>query len=107
MVDEKTLGKIKCNALNAKAMNKEYIDKITVAVIRYHEDGDRKARLQRGLCKSCFYVRTSRVGGTAMTNRVCDMCGIVMNFSNTCTDCFCLECAVKHKYCKHCGQKQN
>lgn len=100
-------ARLKENARNRKYYNKEHIDKLTAGLINYYSDPQKKARLAYGLCKYCFYVHNDRIGGAAITYHKCDNCGKEMNFGNTCTDNFCLECAIELKHCKHCGAKQD
>jgi hypothetical protein len=95
----------KTTEINAKFNNKEQISKMTVNLINYYSDPQKQARKAQGLCKCCFYVNTSRWGGTAITFRNCAECGKEMSFGNTCTDILCNECAVSTNHCKYCGQK--
>lgn len=92
-------------ARNTKYLNKEHISKMTAGLIGYYADPEKRIRLNDGLCKYCYYVQTSRIGGCAITHRNCDNCGDEMVFGNTCTDVLCKKCAVEIGYCKHCGQK--
>lgn len=52
-------------------------------------------------CRICFY--DSKIGGAAMTNSNCKLCGVEMNFGSTNVDALCMQCAQSHKLCKHCG----
>ena len=94
-------------ARNQKFNNKERIDRLTVGLLNYYSDPNKKGRLAKGLCRCCAYVDTSRIGGAAITMRRCDNCGEEMSFANTCTDMLCQKCAVELKHCAHCGQKLN
>ena len=65
------------------------------------EDPRKKERMQANECKVCFYG--SRIGGASMTNRECMSCGKDELYASTATDVLCMDCAKKHKLCKHCG----
>ena len=96
----------KCQQINTKAQHKDYIDSITTKLLNYYSDPEKKNRKNnKHLCRYCFYVDTSRIGGCAMTTINCACCGREMLFANTCTDVFCDECAAELNYCKHCGVK--
>ena len=66
-------------------------------------DEDRVARLKASNCKFCYYIYNSRIGGAAMTERPCGICGKVVMYGSTCTDAVCHDCAKKHSLCVHCG----
>ena len=66
-------------------------------------DRGRKERLKRSLCRRCYYIWIERIGGAAMTNQSCGICGEDVMYSSTATDKLCLRCAVKHELCKQCG----
>lgn len=92
--------------LNAKHFNKEYIEKTSTKLILYYSDLDKKTRVkEKHLCKYCYYVNTSRIGGAMITTVICANCNKEMTFSNTSVDILCDECAENLKVCKRCGQK--
>jgi hypothetical protein len=93
------------NAKQRKHLNKEYVNKQTAGLLGYYSDPNKKVRLASGLCKYCYYIKTNRIGGAAMTSRKCDCCNEDMMFGSTCTDSLCLKCALEIKHCKHCSQK--
>ncbi len=71
------------------------------------KDPDKKARLEKRLCKVCYYSRGSRIGGAAMTFRDCGSCGKEQSYGSTITDVLCLDCARELSLCKHCGADIN
>lgn len=91
--------------LNTKASQKEYINKITLSALGFHSDNAKKNRLLSHLCKFCYYINTSRIGGCAITTVKCSKCEKEISFGNTCVDVLCRECAEEYKLCKHCGLK--
>lgn len=98
----------KTKQLNAKAWNKELIDKNTAKLIEYYSDPRKAHRTKEAhLCKCCYYYDTARIGGNAITTVGCGNCGKEISFANTCTDLLCDECAAELKACKHCGQKMD
>ncbi len=68
----------------------------------FANDPQQKERKKASQCKICFYV-SSRIGGQAITDRPCGICGKIMTFSSTCTDIICPECAENNHLCVHCG----
>lgn len=75
-----------------------------VAIARQYEvDGKRVERLEQGICQACFYLRQNRIGGQAMTNKPCDLCGTLLHSGNTNIDDLCQNCAVTHELCRQCG----
>lgn len=97
-----------CIKLNSKVRNKGYVDSISAKLIAYYSDTDKKKRINEAhLCKSCYYIETSRIGGSAITTVICANCDEHMTFANTCTDILCNGCAEELKICKHCGQKMD
>lgn len=97
----------KCKELNERARHKEYVEGVSARLIQYYFDPNKSARKAKHLCKFCFYVETSRIGGCAITNTVCATCDTEMSFGNTCTDVFCEKCAEELKMCKHCGARMD
>ena len=94
--------------LNAKARNKEHIEKTTAKLIEYYSDPRKAHRVKEAhLCKYCYYFYTDRIGGCAITVVGCGNCGEEIVFGNTCTDVLCDKCAAELKACKHCGQKMD
>lgn len=66
-------------------------------------DSDKKKRIERQECKSCFYLNTGRIGGAAITQKPCDLCGVEMCFGSTCTDRICNQCSKENELCAFCG----
>lgn len=65
-------------------------------------DEDRVERLKRSLCKVCHYL-SSQIGGAAMSDQACGICGKRQVYGSTYTDALCMDCAKEHALCKHCG----
>ena len=78
------------------------IDAALRRALQYATDPDKKMRLAEGFCISCFYSGP-RIGGAAMTERPCGVCGTKMMFGSTATDKVCQACAVKQELCRECG----
>lgn len=83
--------------------SKQLADKRISSVTNYVADNNMKARLAKIECKSCFYLKTGRVGGAAMTQWFCGICGEEQRASSTNHDTICSACAKKHSLCKYCG----
>jgi hypothetical protein len=73
------------------------------SALEFMRDDRRKDRLKKGECRTCFYIRNSRIGGAAMTSRPCGICGWDQMYGSTNTDVLCMKCAEIHKLCKYCG----
>ena len=98
----------KCVQDNAKARNKEHINKTTAGLIEYYSDPRKAHRTKEShLCRYCYYFATARIGGCAMTTVGCGNCGKEMTFASTFVDRLCDECVAELKACKHCGQKMD
>lgn len=82
----------------------KHIAEETVAkALRFLADPDKKKRLAEGLCATCCYLLSVRIGGAAMTCKPCGICGEEMTFGSTATDDLCKPCALKHELCRQCG----
>ena len=69
----------------------------------YMADSQKEKRLQDGECKTCFYFRSGRIGGAAMTTSNCEVCNKEMSFGNTNVDRICPSCSKEHSLCVRCG----
>ncbi len=67
------------------------------------KDPDKGKRLEKQLCRVCFYTRGARIAGAAMTICPCGLCGTDQLYTSTATDVLCLTCARGAHLCKHCG----
>lgn len=76
-------------------------------VVLYDDDPNKEERLEKHLCKSCFYVYNSGWAGQAFTTVKCEDCDKEMTFGSTDTDNFCDDCAIKNNVCKHCGAEMD
>lgn len=85
---------------------RERIDHYAAYALACLRDEKRKERREAALCPLCFYEQ-GRIGGCAMTTTNCSNCVKELNFSSTCTDKLCKECANNLKLCMHCGATQN
>lgn len=73
------------------------------AVHAFEADSESTLRLAKCECKTCFYLRRSRVGGAAMTTWYCGVCGREGLHGSTATPRACIDCAKEHSLCSHCG----
>jgi hypothetical protein len=66
------------------------------------EDPDKRKRLVAKECIVCYYKsRGMHTNSCVSTN--CKSCNKKMQFGNSDIDEICIDCAAKHKLCKHCG----
>ena len=82
------------------------LDSINIAVKRAMGctiDPDKKERLSKSICSSCWYNEYGRIGGAAMTSQPCGLCGKDQIYSSTATDVLCTPCALSNELCKQCG----
>ena len=71
--------------------------------LEFMADFNKEKRLKRMECKTCFYFRSVRIGGQAMTTVKCGVCDEEMGFSSTCVDKLCGKCSDKNELCVFCG----
>jgi hypothetical protein len=71
--------------------------------LRFATDADKKKRIEAKECKACFYFRSGRVGGAAMTEANCGVCDAAMQFGSTCIDKVCGPCSDRQELCVYCG----
>lgn len=69
----------------------------------YRSDDGREKRMEVHECRSCFYLYRGRVGGAAMTNWKCGVCGTERTAGSTNTPSCCPDCAREHSLCTYCG----
>lgn len=93
------------NMSRATSVSKNRISELFLLVDEIKTDARKLERMSKHECKACFYF--SRIGGQAITERGCMCCGMEQTYGSTSTDVLCLECAKKHKLCKHCGGDVN
>ena len=88
----------------ATSMASSHYKDILTRVYEAKIDANKPKRLKKkSECKVCFYINKDRIGGAAMTKQPCGICGEVVWYGSTNTDVLCLDCAIKHSLCKHCG----
>ena len=83
----------------ATSRNQMHVDSMIEAV----ENFKKKKHGVNGECKYCSYIKTTRIGGSAMTESECGLCEKMMVFSSTVVDRLCRDCAERNLLCKHCG----
>ena len=71
-------------------------------VKKFENDSDRKNRLKKNLCKSCFYLSGDIIAFAAFTTTTCMSCSKEMTFGSSNTDKLCPDCAKKYGVCKYC-----
>lgn len=91
------------SVLSQSHWSKSFADEQIAQSLQYLADEKKKEREKQGECKTCFYLRSSRIGGAAITTKPCDLCGEYKMYGSTNTDRLCLDCSVKNKICKRCG----
>lgn len=91
------------SVLSATTRAAEWREETVKRAVGLLTDHDKAARLEKAECVTCYYVNTGRIGGAAITEQPCGICGKEQSFCNTCTDPLCLECAKAHELCKRCG----
>jgi hypothetical protein len=79
------------------------IERVLKQATQLQTDPDKAERLNVTLCRSCYYIRTGRIGGASMTTKPCGICDDEMLFPSTATDKMCQSCAAKNLLCKRCG----
>jgi len=93
-------SKNKISTVDFKRFTEERLERIK-KMDKIPEDADKGRRVGMQECVICYYGMA--VAGKAITYRDCENCGVEMQFTNTCTDRLCLDCARKLKVCRHCA----
>jgi len=83
--------------------SKQRMDGIIELARKLETDPECEQRIQKGLCRMCYYGSGTRLSGAAVTQRACICCGEVQTYGSTDTDALCLPCAQETELCKHCG----
>jgi len=71
--------------------------------LEFMADASKEKRLAVLECKTCFYFRSSRIGGAAMTTTNCRVCDKDITFGSTNVDCLCMSCGAVQELCVRCG----
>lgn len=82
--------------------NCEYAEFAVARALAYLTDNEREKR-GKIICRYCFYIRGSRVGGTAMTTWYCGVCQKESLAGSTATPKVCSACAHEWELCHVCG----
>lgn len=99
-MDRKPVPFNRINFTNGTHSSLSHVNHYLKMAEKLTNDPDRERRMERYTCVSCFYI--PRMGGAAVTFQPCACCGQKQGYGSTNTDALCLECAKKHKLCKHC-----
>lgn len=86
-----------------KDLHSREIDRQRKKLIKYDADDFKEKRLEKQICKYCFYIRADDIVMDAFTSSKCEECNKDLMFCNSNTDKYCLDCARKLRVCKHCG----
>ncbi|MGE7305748.1 hypothetical protein ACQKJG_18165 [Priestia megaterium] len=69
---------------------------------KYEADSEKQARLEKALCTTCYYLKSS-IAGQAFTKYNCQHCGEEHTHPNTNVPKYCFKCSKEHNACKKCG----
>lgn len=84
--------------------NKDSGELRVASSLRYLTDPDKQERLKKAHeCKSCFYFKSSRIGGAALTEWNCSVCNLEEMSGSTHCPKICRECSEKYELCCECG----
>jgi hypothetical protein len=103
------MNKIDCykHADSRTYLNTSHINEMNGKLTKYHTDLKWQDRINKHLCKHCFYINNDRLAGQAFTQSNCQLCNKEMLFPTTNTDYYCDECAIELNICKHCGARMD
>ena len=87
--------------------NKHRIEMMSARLLEFYTDPRVEDRKTKALCRVCYYVDRSRIGGAVMTTQPCGVCEIDVLYGSTATDVLCVPCGVKNKLCRQCGGDAN
>lgn len=96
--EERTEIEIKHRTHFAKA----FAARAEKAVDEWKRDARRTGRLKACECKTCFYLRSSRVGAATLTTAPCRLCGGPMQFATTVVTEICETCSHENDACRMC-----
>jgi hypothetical protein len=82
---------------------KDEVDFLAARIVRCLADTEKADRLKRRECRRCFYLRSPKIGGAAMTLWACGICSKEQMHSSTAVPRVCLDCAKDHEVCAECG----
>lgn len=82
---------------------KEIAQDLISKVDNFQNDNEKFKRKESCLCKTCYYINNSRIGGASITTIVCGICEDVMTFSSTSIDKICKPCARLNRLCVQCS----
>lgn len=88
---------------NASYFNRRHLTEWIAQAERAFADLDRAKRMERHECRWCFYAKSSRIAGQAITTKPCDSCGEPQTYSSTATDRVCRPCAERLGICVLCA----
>ncbi len=92
---------------SATGRAREIAKRIVESAEAFTSDRDKGERKERGECRVCFYLRSSRLGGSATTTWTCGVCARTARHGSTATPRVCDVCAAEHRLCENCGGDQN
>lgn len=84
--------------------NKRQVDRMREQLGTFDTDPLNTRRMEVHECKTCFYINSSRIGGSAMTLKNCNNCEKKEMYSSTVTNLYCLACAKDLGVCAFCSQ---
>lgn len=96
-------GTIEQSTSWSKDIAKNLMDKVE----NFQSDVLKDERLRSCKCKSCFYLRSDRIGGAAITTKDCGICLEQMRFASTAVDQLCKVCGVENDLCVQCAGDLN
>ena len=71
--------------------------------LAFTTDAHKDNRLAAVECKTCFYLRSGRAGGSAITTTNCRVCDEDISFPSTNVDHLCKQCGAVQELCVRCG----
>ena len=83
--------------------NHDHAQSMMTRILAWAADLQKKDRKAKGYCRYCWYINKERIGGQAMTQRACGVCGQEQWYGSTATDVMCSGCAIANDLCKQCG----
>ncbi len=82
---------------------KHRVKDLKIKIADFDNDPKKSERVEKSLCKHCFYIANAHIGGAMFTSRECGLCKEVQTYSSTATQPLCLPCAKENGLCKQCG----
>lgn len=101
---KKLTKKMRDTIARIDAQNTSIAHDSVARITAYLTDARAKDRKADGACRTCFYLKTTRLSGAAFTAWSCRVCKQEQpHYHCTAVPFYCGPCAATHGLCRRCG----